>query len=461
MTFSKIFSLIILSLFLFSGVAAVAVEADWGSDEAYSTSIENGDDATIYVSFSSRLTPFTATVELWDSNDEVIYTLLNSQLTTQAYHAAYTIDKSMYGNVGDFSVVVSADDGKAPNTDYITLTVTPDVTAPIITLNGNNPQSITRGSSYIEAGAIVSDNADGDLTSDLVIDSSEVRINNVGTYTVYYSVSDSAGNTATATRIVNVVPVGTDIIDPVVTISSPTSGSIYNSASRDLIFTATDDNLDSCSYSTDNGATIIPIECDSGELTTISLTASEGTNTWIVYAVDEAGNDASASVTFSVDTTVADTTAPVITIVSPEENDTIKSRSLDVEITTDENATVTLQLDDEDTVTMNNDEDHIFTYELSGLDNGEHTITFVATDTAGNIREEEVTFNVHKTSSKHSGIKVVVSESTDSEDEEDSTVFPTTGDVIILEEKTNQEVSFVQKIVNVIVDFFKKLFRLQ
>ena len=78
-----------------------------------------------------------------------------------------------------------------------------DNTAPVITLVGANPQVIEAGIQYVELGATVMDNRDGDLTSAIVIDAGNVDTAVPGNYVVTYDVSDSAGNSAvTATRTV-------------------------------------------------------------------------------------------------------------------------------------------------------------------------------------------------------------------------------------------------------------------
>ena len=60
------------------------------------------------------------------------------------------------------------------------------------------------GAVYTDAGATATDNSDGDLTSSIVTVST-VNTAIVGSYTVTYNVSDTAGNAATqVTRTVNV-----------------------------------------------------------------------------------------------------------------------------------------------------------------------------------------------------------------------------------------------------------------
>ena len=83
------------------------------------------------------------------------------------------------------------------------VTITPDVTNPVITLTAGS-QSIELGSVYTELGATASDNINGDITASIDIDSSGVNVSAKGNYTVSYTVSDAAGNTAIARRVVTI-----------------------------------------------------------------------------------------------------------------------------------------------------------------------------------------------------------------------------------------------------------------
>tara|TARA_B110000211_G_C14046889_1_gene539418 strand:+ start:72 stop:1808 length:1737 start_codon:yes stop_codon:yes gene_type:complete len=80
---------------------------------------------------------------------------------------------------------------------------TPDSDAPVITLLGANPQSILTSGNYEELGATAIDDMDGDISSYIEI-SSNVNAQVTGSYEVVYSISDSSGNTASATRTVDV-----------------------------------------------------------------------------------------------------------------------------------------------------------------------------------------------------------------------------------------------------------------
>ena len=82
----------------------------------------------------------------------------------------------------------------------------PDVTAPVITLTGDNPMTVYQDSEFTDPGATAEDNIDGDITSDIVV-AGYVDTNSIDTYELVYTVSDAAGNEATETRTVNVIAV--------------------------------------------------------------------------------------------------------------------------------------------------------------------------------------------------------------------------------------------------------------
>lgn len=79
---------------------------------------------------------------------------------------------------------------------------------PDLILLGDNPQRVFLGDSYIEAGATAEDCTDGDLTSNINIDASNVNTNARNIYTVNYQVTNSLNATAFLSRqvIVNTEP---------------------------------------------------------------------------------------------------------------------------------------------------------------------------------------------------------------------------------------------------------------
>ncbi|APY08542.1 hypothetical protein BWZ20_09615 [Winogradskyella sp. J14-2] len=85
-----------------------------------------------------------------------------------------------------------------------TVNVQADTTPPIIVLIGSPIIDLIVGDVYIEQGATATDNLDGDITANIVINSA-VNTSVAGAYQVTYNVSDAAGNTANEViRTVNV-----------------------------------------------------------------------------------------------------------------------------------------------------------------------------------------------------------------------------------------------------------------
>ena len=106
---------------------------------------------------------------------------------------------------GVTTITVTSIKGGVTLTGNSTITVSSDVTAPIIKLLGKSPVTITIGSKYTDAGATATDNIDGNITAK-IITVNDVNPSMIGTYTVTYNVTDTQGNIApTITRIVKVV----------------------------------------------------------------------------------------------------------------------------------------------------------------------------------------------------------------------------------------------------------------
>ena len=115
-----------------------------------------------------------------------------------------TVDTS---TVGVYILTYSATD-VAGNEANVTRTINVvneaivDITPPVITLNGNQNISITKGDTYNELGATAIDDVEGNVN---VTVSGEVDTSRVGTYTITYTAVDSAENRATLSRTVNVI----------------------------------------------------------------------------------------------------------------------------------------------------------------------------------------------------------------------------------------------------------------
>jgi endoglucanase Acf2 len=137
-----------------------------------------------------------------------------------------------------------------------------DTLAPVITITGADTVNHEQGTTYTDAGATANDNVDGTVT---VTTSGSVG-SAAGTYTLEYSATDRAGNTATASRTVIVAdttppaitlngdrnvthPEGTAWVDPGATATDTVDGAVTPQASGTvgaapgvytLTYTATD-----------------------------------------------------------------------------------------------------------------------------------------------------------------------------------------------------------------------------
>ncbi len=78
-----------------------------------------------------------------------------------------------------------------------------DLTAPVITITGGNAINHTLNAAFTAPTATATDDEDGDLSTSISV-TGTVNENLAGSYTLTYTVSDAAGNTATETVTVAV-----------------------------------------------------------------------------------------------------------------------------------------------------------------------------------------------------------------------------------------------------------------
>ena len=105
--------------------------------------------------------------------------------------------------VTDTEVIYTVADSSGNTAEIRRTIVFKDPIAPVLTLLGDTEITIDAGSKYSEPGYTATDNCDGDIKH-LVNITGNVNIWAAGTYTITYTVSDSFGNTVTATRTVKV-----------------------------------------------------------------------------------------------------------------------------------------------------------------------------------------------------------------------------------------------------------------
>ena len=168
-----------------------------------------------------------------------------------------------------------------------------DADAPTITITGNNPHTHEVKNTYTDAGATASDTVDGNLTTSIVV-TNNVNDQVSGSYTVVYDVSDTASNTAQATRTVNVV----DTTPPVITLQGTSSIQVYQGQTyTDAGATAQD------SYEGNVTSDIV--------VTNPVNTSNLGTYT-VRYNVSDASGNAATEVTRTV--TVVANNIPIISL---------------------------------------------------------------------------------------------------------------------------------------------------
>lgn len=139
-----------------------------------------------------------------DHDKSLSRSFLNSNLTIT--DATMTSITAYYGSgtpdgVMDFTLSMIHN-----SVTLITNTVTNilDNAPPIISINGDQIMEVIQGMTYIEEGAIATDNIFGDVTND-ILTQGIVNTNILGTYLILYTVSDPCGNENAAIRTVNVV----------------------------------------------------------------------------------------------------------------------------------------------------------------------------------------------------------------------------------------------------------------
>ncbi len=125
-----------------------------------------------------------------------------------------TVDTSV---TGIYTVTYNVSDSQGLSAEQVIRTVTVQASqneAPTISLNGPVSTTLNLNDNYTELGATASDPEDGDISNDIVVDSSTVDTSIVGTYTVTYNVLDSMGLAAQQViRTINVINSGSQVFN--------------------------------------------------------------------------------------------------------------------------------------------------------------------------------------------------------------------------------------------------------
>ena len=134
---------------------------------------------------------------------------LNYTITKLPKHGTFdtnTLTYTMQENYsGTDTIVFYVEDNKNVSNSATIRFISTHDDSPSIKLIGDKTINIKLGTNYIDPGAIAYDIEDGNLTDSIKING-EVNTDEFGSYTLTYSVTDSASNSVSITRIVNVVP---------------------------------------------------------------------------------------------------------------------------------------------------------------------------------------------------------------------------------------------------------------
>jgi len=162
-----------------------------------------------------------------------------------------------------------------------------DTTPPVITLNGANPMTVAQNGTFTDPGTTATDNVDG---TDSVTTSGSVNTATLGTYTLTYTSTDKAGNTASVTRTVYV----TDQTPPVI---SAISSGIPASSTTTITWTTNEPATSIVNY----GTTVSYVSASSSatlttnhSITLTGLIASTAYN-FQIQSADASGNVATSS----------------------------------------------------------------------------------------------------------------------------------------------------------------------
>jgi len=105
--------------------------------------------------------------------------------------------------VGSNTVAAIATDSQGFSTTNSFAIIVRDTTPPVVMLNGANPFTNWNTVAFVDPGAMASDIVSGTVP---VTTNGVVDVNTVGAYVIHYIASDMSGNSATNTRLVQVIP---------------------------------------------------------------------------------------------------------------------------------------------------------------------------------------------------------------------------------------------------------------
>lgn len=295
---------------------------------------------------------------------------------------------------GQHSIVVTAFDGAGNNrSDAVTIYV--DTTAPSLTIDSPSDGALL-GTSTLSVEWTANDATTAIAQFRIRLDlgviqslSGTARSHAFmavpdGPHRVTLTAVDDAGNEATSA-----VNLTIDATAPAVAIISPAEGANLGTGSVSITWTAVDGTSSLAGFQIRLDADA-PEELPGSARSHTFAAVSDGSHTVDLIAIDSAGNEATDTVTVTVDTT-----DPTLSISRPAQGSTLTSNSVRIEWTA---ADATSQID---RIEVSVDGAPVQTLEagttslaLAGLSDGEHSVEVTVVDRAGNSVSRTVAFRV-------------------------------------------------------------------
>lgn len=408
----KIFAILFMAIFALASVSAASVTTSLFYDDTTenSISIYDGDSTGIIISADSIFEDsMTINVDILDSKEKIVANLLNVYTIGDSYSNHMLVGKNAYSKPGVYTIrsTVTAASGQA-DTDEIYLEVIP---VPI----ANSAPSIT-SSPLIEINEsqaysyqVVATDSDGDAISySLTQSPSWLSISTNGlisgvapqltsdyVYAVTIKVSDGKDFAIQSFALtVKDTNQGGDTTNPFITINSPENGATYNA--NTLTFRI------SINEAVSRAWYVIAGDAKEVNLTATGATSFEknvvlldGNYNVEFYAKDIAGNVGTAAVSFTIDTTIPDTTSPLVTAISPREGRIYSSSAILFGIISNENINAAwYSLDNGADTSLSSSNSITWTGAINAAE-GTHTIVFYGRDISGNVGvSNTITFSV-------------------------------------------------------------------
>ncbi|MGD0328642.1 MAG: immunoglobulin-like domain-containing protein [Minisyncoccia bacterium] len=166
---------------------------------------DNADGTDPYITYINGIQQAISSTTI-DTSSPTTY-LITYKATDAAGNNATAMRSVIVGNPDG---TVSTGAATSTTTSTTSTVASSDTIPPVVTLIGDAAMQINVGDTFTDPGATATDTIDGDLTAKIV-ETGAVDATTAGLYTLTYSATDAAGNTASVSRVVTVVASTTPI----------------------------------------------------------------------------------------------------------------------------------------------------------------------------------------------------------------------------------------------------------